>query len=254
MSRTTRRGQRARRDERNLEGEGGFFGQHALPLVASVQAALSALFLLCCLLVLVAWPPAREVKEKGLLAAARDQVKMTAEQLKTLTLPEFVAKVAGRLRDEGVAVTLEEGGTRLVFNDASAHFDRGSAALRDDTRKKFEAFSRALAWGMTCHVKPVLTSCGTQTLLACEKGYAPFSFPGIAFVGHADAVPFRANPEGRTNETLSLERGLTAKDAVESCLQEAEVDFLSEGLGATVPLVKPGVDARNRRVEVRFLP
>ncbi|MCA2962017.1 MAG: hypothetical protein IOD12_17335 [Silvanigrellales bacterium] len=254
MSRTTRRGQRARRDQRNLEGEGGILSQHALPLVASVQAGLLALFLLCCLLVLVAWPPAREVKEKGLLAAAREQVKMTAEQLKTLTLPEFVAKVASRLRQEGVAVTLDEGGTRLVFNSADAHFDRGSAELREDTRKKFEAFSRALAWGMSCHVKPVSTSCGTQTLLACEKGYAPFSFRGLALVGHADAVPFRANPEGRSNETLSVERGLAAKDVVESCLQDAEVEFLPQGLGATLPRVSPGVDARNRRVEVRFLP
>lgn len=254
MSRTTRRLRRSRQHERAMRNEGGVLGLRALPLTASLQASLAALFMLCCLLVLVVWPPAREAEEKGFLAAIRDQVKTTALELRTLSLPEFVEKVASRLRDDGVPVSVEEGGTRLVFEDVGPHFDRGSAAFRADAKQKFEAFSRALAWGMNCYVRPVSTSCGTQSLVACEKGYSPFAFRGIALVGHADAVPFRPNAQGRTNETLSSERGLAAKSLVEPCLGGANLEFLIEGLGASMPMVSPGEDARNRRVEVRFVP
>lgn len=260
MTRSTRRARRTRESRR--EGNATQAGEkHVLPLAASLSTALASLFVLCALLVMFAWPAAPAARDKGFLAAARAQAKESVAQLRTLTLPEFVARVAERLRNEGVPVTVEGAGTILVLDDAAApeaHFARSEPMPLPQSRSRLETFARALSWGLNCYVEPVdargAGRCGDAPTVACEQGYAPLRFAGVEFEGHADALPFRPNPRGEDNESLAAARGSAAKDVVEGCLPDGVVVLTSRGTGARAPRVDPASDGRNRRVEIRFLP
>jgi|GEM_PF-4782341 len=250
--------------------------ERSIALAAVGSAAAAATFLVCALLLLLVWPAPSQAREQGFLAAAKAQAKATVAALRALTLPEFVAQVVARLKSEGVPAHTVDGGTTIVLGARQAQFASARSEPLEASRRDLESFSRALAWGLNCYVKPGRAlrtdACGRplKEEAACEQGYAPFSFEGVEFAGHADAVPFRAPSPTRNNETLALARAEEAKSLVASCLAEsgesdssaksdvaeksAEISLRARGSGAKEPLVEPATEGANRRVELRFVP
>jgi hypothetical protein len=221
------------------------------------------------------------------IATAAEQVPMEAPQqqpsieqhsLKPLTLDELLQELRKRLAQENVTTKVDtlHGKLRLLSNAplfalSQPNMDR---AHTSDARKVAEA----LAWAARCHIdfqnsmdatkSPIAQVCQlgnraeTRTFSSCWQDRGRVSISHIRFEGHADSIPFRAQPKGEfnDNQSLSTARAERFADRVVKCAQSdlkqhgssSAMPYEAIGLGSEYSAEQSGRDPRNRRIEVRF--
>jgi flagellar motor protein MotB len=227
------------------------------------------------------------LRPESQIATAAEQAPMEGPQqipsivqhpLKPLTLDELLQELRKRLAQEHVATKVDmlHGRLRLLSNAplfALSQPIMDSAHTRD-ARKVAEA----LAWAARCHIDfqdshdvtqspssqvcPLGNRAETQSFASCLQDRGRVSISHIRFEGHADSVPFRAQPKGEfhDNQSLSTARAERFADNIVTCAHSdlkrrgssSAMPYEAIGLGSEYSAEQSGRDPRNRRIEVRF--